>query len=347
MKYNVFLIFVAINLISFISMINIADKYQCDDTLPLNTCYDIRTENKIETAYVKMCEEGKICDEDQGECVEKPKKSLFGAKCSTNDDCKSTICLNKKCSYLSDGETCGNDTSDAKDEKCGMNSYCKIESTNPTKYVCAKYKEKDETCQSDSECKKGLVCATVGNETSAKCLVRYSVDDGVKTDKSEVCKSMIKYKYKDESYDVCGYIKTASECDNSKQCKVVFSAGSEYEKTESCSDDNVCPYEQSIGRNELALYVEEFSKKYEELDQKKDIKFSDLYYYTLDASPDIVAKFVDYHYYTQIKEGNDKECLRNFFNFVEKTDIEEVKAEDSYFLLKYTLSSVIIVFLML
>lgn len=71
---------------------------------------------------------------------------------------------------------------------------------------------------------KGLVCAKVGTETTSKCTKKYSVDDGVNTDNSEVCKSMEKYKIKDETSEVCGYIKSTAACDNNNQCKVAFSA---------------------------------------------------------------------------------------------------------------------------
>lgn len=346
MKYNVFLIVILLNIFSFtVTIYNVADKFQCDDKLPAETCYDTRTENMLEVAYVKKCGDGKICNEDFGNCEDEPKKLPFGAQCSTDSDCKSNTCLNNKCSYLSDGENCDN-----KNEKCGLNSYCKIASKNPTSYVCAKYKEKGEVCQDEYECKKGLVCATVGTETTSKCTKKYSVDDGVKTDKSEVCKSMEKYKNKDGTSEVCGYIKSTAACDNSNQCKVAFSAGGDFEKTEKCENSSngyICSYETSIARDELALYVQEFSKRYDELSQRNDLKFSDLYYYTLDRNPDLVAKFVDYQYYKQINEGNDKECLRDFFNFIERGNAEQVMATNSSSLLKYTLYSVINILFML
>lgn len=187
-----------------------------------------------------------------------------------------------------------------------------------------------------------MVCAKVGIETTPKCTKKYSVDDGVNTDNSEVCKSMEKYKNSNGTSEVCGYIKSTAACDNSNQCKVAFSAGGDFERTEQCKNSSngyICPNETSIARDELALYVQEFSKKYDKLSKRKDIKFSDLDYYTLDRSRDLVAKFVDYQYYKQINEGNDKKCLRDFFNYFERGN--------SSSLLKYTLYSVINILFML
>ena len=220
MKYNVFLILILLNIFSFtVTIYHVANKFQCDDKLAAGKCYETRTENMLEVAYVKKCGDGKICNEYSGNCEDEPKNLPFGAQCSTDNDCKSNTCLNNKCSYLSDGENC-----DDQNEKCGLNSYCKIASKNPKSYACAKYIEKGEVCQDEDKCKKGLVCAKVGNETTSKCTKQYSVDDGVNKDNSEVCKSMEKYKIKDGTSEVCGYIKSTAACDNNNQCKVAFSA---------------------------------------------------------------------------------------------------------------------------
>lgn len=78
-----------------------------------------------------------------------------------------------------------------------MNSYCKGKPVEkPTVYTCAKYIKKGETCQYDTKCKMGLVCSRVGDDNTSKCIKRYFLEDGIKTDKTEACKNRETYKNK-------------------------------------------------------------------------------------------------------------------------------------------------------
>ena len=223
MKDNVVHLFILINIISL--TLSQYVRYECDDSLPSSICAEIRTENNITTVYSKKCPTGQECDENN-KCVTNPKKLPIGAKCSQGEEWNSYTCLNNTCSFLSDGQNC-----EGKDEKCGMNSYCKGEPVEkPTVYTCAKYIKKGETCQYDTECKMGLVCAKVGDDNTSKCIKRYSLEDGIKTDKTEACKSRETYKNKEETNLVCGYVKSTTPCDKKYECNITYSVGSDYVK---------------------------------------------------------------------------------------------------------------------
>ena len=159
--------------------------FKCADNLKLDTCFVKVPQNgdNLEINYVTDCGKGKKCVEvgESYKCVKRANLLEEGDKCKIDQECKTGKCKGEKCSYLADNEECDGD------ENCGLNSSC-VDVDGVSK--CIAMIAEGQSCGEDikGECKAGLACGTVGDETSSTCQKRYSVADDTKVSYYRLCK---------------------------------------------------------------------------------------------------------------------------------------------------------------
>ena len=167
---NCIILIATLSLLAGVSCAN-DDIYKCADNLKLDTCYlkvDGDSNKDIpDTKYVTDCGKGKICANagESYKCVKRANLLEEGDKCKFDQECKTGKCNGEKCSYLADNEKCDGH------ENCGLNSSC-VDVDGVDK--CTAMIAEGESCGGDvkGECKAGLVCGKVGEETASTCKKR-------------------------------------------------------------------------------------------------------------------------------------------------------------------------------
>ena len=159
--------------------------FKCADNLKLDTCFVKVPQNgdNLEINYVTDCGKGKECAGvgESYKCVKRANLLEEGDKCKIDQECKTGKCKGEKCSYLADNEECDGD------ENCGLNSSC-VDVDGVSK--CIAMIAEGQSCGEDikGECKAGLACGKVGDETTSTCQKRYSVADDTKASNYRLCK---------------------------------------------------------------------------------------------------------------------------------------------------------------
>jgi len=191
-----------------------------------------------------------------------------GEKCSSNDDCKNKNCTNGNCNFVPLGQNCS--TLDL-DKFCGLNAYCKVNTTDLTA-TCAELQSKDQECSMSFDCKNDLLCY---NKTCSIDLA--SKDDSFKFDpklisqedtlfKNMYCKSLfydsqtnrcVTYKYDNMTVNNDGFV----ECsiNDGKECKYVNSLNNTFTQKCDCgynaAGKSYCPIDFSKRKKIFLLYL--------------------------------------------------------------------------------------------
>lgn len=263
--------------LSLLTVVSSSDEvlYKCADNLKLDTCLLKVPQNgdNPEINYVTDCGKGKICANagESYKCVKRANLLEEGDKCKIDQECKTGKCKGEKCSYLADNEECDGN------ENCGLNSSCV---TVDGGKKCIAMIGEGESCDGDvkGECKAGLVCGKVGDETASTCKKRYSVADGTMASHVRLCK---------------GGVKLSS----TNKCK-------------SFSEDKK--------KAEWDKFVEAFSEELEDFLKDDDIKQTEYStpgtykFFTL-GSKDVAEKYIDYAKKEYISNADDADCVRDYF----------------------------------
>ena len=182
---NCLLLVATLSLLTAVSSVDENILFKCADNLKLDTCFVKVPQNgdNLEIDYVTDCGKGKECVEvgESYKCVKRAYLLEEGDKCKIDQECKTGKCKGEKCSYLADNEECDGD------ENCGLNSSC-VDVDGVSK--CIAMIAEGQSCGEDikGECKAGLACGTVGDETTSTCQRRYSVADDTKVSYYRLCK---------------------------------------------------------------------------------------------------------------------------------------------------------------
>ena len=159
--------------------------YKCADALELDTCYLKKETNTDITLYVKACKKGKTCytDSDGGYCYKDIELLEEGDKCVLDEECKTQKCSQNKCAYLADGDECN------RAEQCGIKSTC----SGLYSRKCAAYVGEGASCEVvdgvQPPCRPGLFCGTIDDAKDVTCIKLFSVENGKKVSRKDLCKS--------------------------------------------------------------------------------------------------------------------------------------------------------------
>ena len=260
----------------------------CASKLELDTCYlESKTvENGVEkvTEFYGKCKPKERCvlGKDAGgvyRCIKFGLQLKRGENCLVNEECRSEICKNKKCSFLNDGELC--DGSD----QCAYGSRCRYPNADYSqKKVCSKYAFENEQCDGHHdklECLPYLAC---GKDN--KCVKKYSLEDGTQTVEPEACKSGMAHTFPSGQTICVSDFKVNDGCPNNQKCVITYKygdmTGQEEPKCTYKSDGETKTCDYYRGSPEMNEYIKLYREKLEELDDD-DLKDIDDYD-TLDSS---------------------------------------------------------------
>ena len=250
------------------------DVYKCAKDLKADFCEASETKNNVTTHYYKGCPKGQKCDDF---CIKNENKLLKeGKKCIIDDECQTRLCINEKCSYLSDGGDCNGSNA-----KCGPKSYCK-------NGKCDKLEVEGKSCNGeyryeDNICVLGTICGTTGEDVTdngnsngnSKCIKMFSKKEGEKVSNPLMCESglrdddkkCIKRTTKTEEWDeyVKEYNKQVEKINDDEERKIT----------------DISRRKTLDNRNVAKKYVEIDQEYYEILDKAKDRDCIKDYYVTL------------------------------------------------------------------
>ena len=285
----------------------------CASELELDTCYLQSTTRegsvKTVTEYYGKCKAHEMCvrvgddDELAYQCMKVKYLLNQDEDCIVNEECKSGICKDKKCSYIKDGAVCDNSGQCAKGSHC---SYLASSEGNSIT-VCLKYALENEACGDDGlECLSYLTCGT-----DNKCIKKYSLEDGTKTVEPEACKSGMAQTFNDE-YICVSEFTVEDGCPNDQECVITYTYNGMTAKEEfECTYKNdgitkICDYEK--GTPEMNEYIELYREKLEDLDDEELKEIED--YETLDSSK--IAKAL-YKAELRAETFGVEECVVDFY----------------------------------
>ena len=197
--------------------------------------------------------------------------------CVVNEECQSGFCKDKKCSYLSKGESCDGD------QQCGKGSYCNDYNDDN---VCAEFSIEGGECGNNGyKCQPYLACGT-----DNKCVKKFSLADGVKTVDDVACKSGISHNI--NGNNICVNLTVVDECSTKETCTLNYNFdGSSVTKERHCGykSDGKLACDYSYGSPEMLEYIRLYTEKMGKLDEE-DLKEIENYD-TLD-SKDILKAYV-------------------------------------------------------
>lgn len=312
------------------------DEYKCASNIKLDTCFlSVTKEDGKTVGYVDSCAKGKICEEieDVYQCV-KPKTLLEeGDKCEFPEECQSGICSSKKCAVKKEGEAC------KYSDNCGKNLFCRSK-YGESEGTCQKILKEGEECYSSEfdylKCQTGFYCAKTGTNTKRLCTKKYSIEDGIKSDTSSVCKSGNTVTKNGDTY--CATIKNVGDCKDVSSnpglypVDLTVSLGGASDEVilqpygcycESATD---CEknYKITDTSKEFTDYRDAYLEELADLVKDDDTNFNEINDDYLNDK-NLLEKYVLYEYKDRIPSGDDKDCVVDFFMTVEKNSSSFLK----------------------